>query len=475
MRNFISSAVGKFTSGGYRSSRILRRVDQSRAPVSSSFDSHADYSRADLVAFSRMFIRDNPLYKGMLGRCTSYVIGGGYELQARTRSPELNNHIEALWDEFWASPEIRGTLSGRRLESLIFTELLTTGDAFLMFVDDGGGKTKLQVFESEQCTPATFNKGNGIELDKFGRALRYNLVGYNEQGKIPYGKKNLCDAEDVIHMYDLERASASRGVPALQSSFAMLHRINAICDAEAIARQMLSHMTLAISKDAPNYGDNYTEGAVDDGSGNQIVDIDYATLIHLAPGEAISNIDRNIPGGDFEQSMRLFLRMLGLPLGLPLEIVLLDWTQSNYSQSRAVLQQAFQTFGEWQQIQKDKFLTRVYHRKMAEWLDKGLLPDNVPDLLKHEWVAPSFPWIDEKKEIEAQREKVKAGVMSQSEVCKMRQVELEDVRDQRVVEIEDAIKRTQALEEEYGVKVPWQTLCDMEIVDDEPDTAIVVD
>ena len=458
----ITHAVGYFSSLGYRAASILRSVDGVSAPVSTSGDSFSGASRDQLVALSRMFMRDNPLYRGIIGRCVSYVIGGGYELQARTPSPEINALIETKWDEFWASPEIRDTLSGRRLESLIFQELLTTGDAFVLFVVDDDGETKLQLFESEQCVPVSRNKDNGVLLNQYGRPLQYNLLGYDSNGRVPYSGKNLCDAKNVLHMYDLERLSSSRGVPVLQSSFAMLHRINAICDAEASARQMLAHMTLAITRDNPDYG-GYDEVHRDE-SGNRVIDIDYATLIHLAPGETIANLDRNIPGGDFEQSMRLFLRMVGLPLGLPLEIVLLDWTQSNYSQSRAVLQQAFQTFGEWQRLQKDRFLSSVYARKVSEWIAAGIIPDTA-DVYLHEWIAPTFPWIDEKKEIEAQREKVRAGVMSQSEVCKMRQVELEDVRNQRQVEIIDAIERAGEIERDTGVAVPWQLLCDMEVGD----------
>jgi len=191
--------------------------------------------------------------------------------------------------------------------------------------------------------------------------------------------------------------------------------------------------------------------------------LDYATIFHAKQGESISAINRNIPGSDFEKSMIVFLRVLGLPLGMPLELVMLDWTKSNYSQSRAVLQQAFQTFTYWQNMIKARSLSRIYKRKVSEWIQSGKLA-GIANADKHEWIAPSFPWIDEAKELDAQGRKIELSLTSHAEVCKALQHDPEQVLLARDNEIRAAIKRATAIKDETGVDVPWQYFAGLSMV-----------
>jgi capsid protein len=397
----------------------------------------------------------------VLGRCVSYVVGNGFGLQARTSDTEWNAAAESLWNEFWKSPCITGTLSGTRYESLVFLEMLTTGDIFEMFVDDAG-ETRMQLFEAEQCINRSGKTINGILKDDLGRPLQYMFAPYGATGFVSPAKSTAYDAANVIHLFDHERPSASRGLPALQSSFAMLHRINDICDAEAIARQMLAHLAMSVTREdaaAAAYGESTADTS---DSQFRIQELDYATIFHAKPGESIHGIDRNIPGGDFEKSMIVFLRMLGLPLGMPLELVMLDWTKSNYSQSRAVMQQAYQTFNHWQNLLKTQSMSRIYKRKIAEWVKAGKLAP-LKDAYLHEWIAPSFPWIDEAKELDAQGRKIELSIATHGEICKALQHDRDQVVDTREIEIRDAITRAKNIKEQTGVDVPYQLFCGLPI------------
>jgi lambda family phage portal protein len=399
------------------------------------------------------------------------VVGDGFGLQAVTDMPEWNSEAEKLWNEYWQSPCVSGTLSGKRLEALAFLEMLETGDIFEMIVKDAG-ELKIQLFEAEQCVMYSGairdNNGrfssarNGILRDDLGRPLRYVFAPYGTTGYVDRSKATPYDAQHVIHLFDSERPSASRGMPALQASFAMLHRINDICDAEAIARQMLAHLAMTVTRGegpAAAYGES-TADTQD--TKFRIQELDYATIFHARPGESIAAVDRNIPGGDFEKSMIVFLRMLGLPLGMPLELVMLDWTKSNYSQSRAVMQQAYQTFGHWQNLLKTRSLSRIYKRKIEEWVKGGKLAANA-QAYRHEWITPSFPWIDEAKELEAQGKKIELSLSSHGEICKALQHDRDTIVSARETEIRDAITRAKNIKEQTGVDVPYQLFCGLPI------------
>ena len=452
---------GRYTSAGYASATNLSNIDGLSFTRDISGDGAIDLSREATVAVSRRLFRNNPIYRGVLGRCVSYVVGDGFGLQAITDDTKWNSAAEWLWREYWQSPCVDGTLSGSRLESLSFLEMIETGDMFQMLVKDDG-VIKIQLFEAEQCVMRTSKTQNGILKDDLGRPLKYIFAPYGVNGYVTRSKATPYDAQHVIHLFDHERPSASRGMPALQASFAMLHRINDICDAEAIARQMLAHLAMTVTReDGPAAA--YGESTVDPNDNKfRIQELDYATIFHARKGESINAIDRNIPGGDFEKSMIVFLRMLGLPLGMPLELVMLDWTKSNYSQSRAAMQQAYQTFTHWQTLLRTRSLDRIYRRKVEEWVKGGLLTANA-QAYKHEWITPSFPWIDEAKELEAQGKKIELSLASHGEICKSLQRDRETVVASRETEIRDAITRAKNIKAETGVDVPYQLFCGLPI------------
>jgi capsid protein len=185
---------------------------------------------------------------------------------------------------------------------------------------------------------------------------------------------------------------------------------------------------------------------------------DHAVLFHAEPGEDIKGVERNIPGANFPESLRIFLRLIGLPLGMPLELILLDWTRSNYSQSRAVLEQAFANFVFWQTKMRAFFFTPLFNWKLNHWSISNAAGRIVP-----EWIMPLYPWIDQLKEAQAQSLKVERGFVTHGQVCKSLNLDRDEVVTARQAEITDAIQRAEKIKEKTGVTVPWQHLAGIEI------------
>jgi capsid protein len=150
----------------------------------------------------------------------------------------------------------------------------------------------------------------------------------------------------------------------------------------------------------------------------------------------------------------MFLRLLGLPIGCPLELVLLDWTQSNYSQSRAVLEQAYENFVGHQKMIVQKYYDPLFQWKLAAWKKSGLISPNAK--IEHSWIMPTFPWLDLLKEVKAWSEKVERGFATHSQVCKSLKTDREEVIEKRDAEVRDAIARAESIKADTGVEVPWQ-------------------
>ena len=460
----VVKAPGRYTSLGYQSAKVASR--EGRVYSAASGQQHEQYDRKKLINQSRAFLRDNSIYKGMIGRAVSYIVGNGFTLQVKTKNKAFNAAAEALWNDFHFRPEIRGILSGRKTDRMICQELMVAGDTAVILTNIAG---KIQLIEAEQIA-AKNRIIDGIEKDEYGKPVKFWICPYDKNGFSNIGKAKSYDPKDILFLTNPERPSSVRGVPPCQSGFPMLHRINDVCDSEAIAWQLLARLAVSINRKGgavqgynESTADTAKTGAAAEGSlSTRVTELDYALMFQADVGEEIKGIERNIPGKNFGESLRMFLRLLGLPLGLPLEIILLDWTKSNYSQSRAVLEQAYQVFLDYQAIMEDYYYRPLIEWKIQQWIESKDLNDN-KEKFKFDLIKPTFPWIDQLKEVEAYGKKVSRGFTTHTQVCKSLNCDREDIINLRELEIRDAIERVKKIKTDTGIDVPYHILCGLEV------------
>ncbi len=457
--------AGNYTSLGYRAAQIARTGGRAVAPAGSG-DYHLRYDRDILVRQSQEFMRDNGLYEGVVNRAVDNIIGAGFTHQARTDDAALNSKIETLWrEEFANDPEVRGMDSWYECERLALCQIFVDGDVAALKTTSG----QIQMLDSERITSIRRNYfdrrvEDGVELNAVGKPIAFWIADYDKFGYIQKAGAIRYSADDCLFMANRKRISQTRGVPVMTSNFPMFHRINDICDSEAIAWQMLARMALSVNrKDAEvkatlrsGPGANAGASTVPPLAQDRIQEFDYGMIFHAEPGEEIKGIERNLPGSDFPQSITMFIRLLGLPVGFPLELILLDWSKTNYSSARAALEQAFRMFNTWQQRLKARWHTPIYRWKLQQWIDEKRIPDK-SDIFKHEWIAPSFPWIDQLKEALAWGERIDRGLATLQQACKSLNQDREEWLTQRKREINEAITAADEINKKNpDAKVPWQ-------------------
>jgi len=449
---------GTYGSLGYRATRVA--ASEHRAYSSYPGSAHDDRDRTKLIAQSRQFMRDNAIYKGLIERMVSYIVGNGFELQITGVSKTATVRIERLWKDFMRRPEIRNLLSGGETGRMIMRELFVAGDTLALKTDKG----LLQLFEAEQID-GDKSYPAGIKKDVYGRPSRFHLCPWKNNSIDKRNGRGVM-AKDVLFLTNPERSSSVRGIPACQASFPMLHRINDICDSEAIAWQLLSRLAVKITRqkgdeiavtESVEDADKSAEQLEDD-LARRVTELGYALFFHGEPGDEIGGIERNIPGKDFPDSVRMFLRLLGLPIGAPLELVLLDWTKSNYSQSRAVLEQAYENFIFWQKKMIDFFYAPLFDWKWEAW--KSIVGANVKPVAG--WILPTFPWIDQLKEALAWAAKLDRGYTTHAAVCKSLKADRAEVLEQREKEIREAIEISKRIEADTEVAVPYEIFCGLQ-------------
>jgi capsid protein len=119
-----------------------------------------------------------------------------------------------------------------------------------------------------------------------------------------------------------------------------------------------------------------------------------------------------------------------------------------------VLEQLYQTFRQRQDTLEMQFYNPVLTWKIDQWIKAGELP-NTPDVYLHEWMKPAWPWIDQLKEVEANKAKLELGITTVSGICKSLNIDPEMMRAARVAEIEADIVATKAINEKHGTAIPY--------------------
>lgn len=458
---------GEYTALGFRAAQVERESGRPQ-PSGGSADFHARYDRDLLVRQSQQFDRDNGIYQGVLNRGIDNILGSGFSLQARTLSPRANAAIESAWKEYTWRPEVRGLMSWWQTERTTLRRLMVDGDVGAILTDRG----LIQPVVSERIRSGKSEVGGnrieqGVELDPLGAPLAFHVGNYNRAGFIG-GQSRRYPAESFIFIANLTCFTQTRGLPALLTNFPMFHRVNDICDSEAVAWQLLSRLALTVlKKDGAKVAHQLSDDPATASSASakdlatRIQDFDYGMIFHGEPGEEIKGIDRNIPGPNFTASITMFLRLLGLPLGLPLELILLDWSRTNYSSARAALEQAFRMFTCWQRLLIERWHRPIYLWKLRQWIAEGRVP-NRADITEHEWITPSFPWIDQLKEAQAWGERIDRGLTTLGEACKALNRDRGEWLVARKREVEEAIEVADELNAKYpGANVSWHMFAGM--------------
>lgn len=444
---------------GYRAAAEARASGRVLASGGSG-DYHLRWDYQTLRRQSQEFDRDNGLYHGLINRALDNIIGSGFRLQARTDNAKTNATIERLWAEERDGLEIRGLDDFHGIERLGLRHLLVDGDVGAIKLEDG----RIQIVEAERITDGSSPGSLGIELNEVGVPTAFLVADYDQWGQIR-GKSRTIGADAFIFMAHRQRISQTRGIPAQVCNFPMFHRINDVLDSEAIAWQILSRIAIIINqRDAARIGQLQTtedQSASEADLATRYQDIGDALIFRGEPNEEVRGVEHNIPGQNFAQNITMYLRLLGLPLGFPLELVLLDWSQTTYSSARAALEQAYRMFAVWQGLLRRAWHGPIYRHWIASKVATGRLPAR-PDIARHEWLVPPFPWIDPKAEAESKLTMVRGGFALHSDVLKSENRDRDEFIDQRAAEIRGAIMAAKRLEAETGTPVPWQHFAGLE-------------
>jgi lambda family phage portal protein len=436
-------------------------------------------------------VRNNPVASGALQTLRDNIVGSQLRLSAQPKyrlldwdKDQASNWSSLTEDQFatWAETtecdaSRHQTLLGLTVQAL--SGAMMNGDAIgvLMWLPraDSSWSTRIQLVESDRlATPPwllndTTVRG-GVRIDEHNAPLgywiakrhpgdkRYNLLSANQddweyiEAFTPWGRRR------VIHLYDKERSGQSRGksvFTAVMREFRMSgeylgHELHAAVANAVVATFLESN--LDADSIAELFGnDDQTAGAywkqiADRWNNQQVRGGKYVTL-PVGTRVADNNVAR--PNTAFDGFMESIMRHMAAGLNMPYELLLKDFSKTNYSSARAALLEAWRYFNSRRRWLMDNWLCPIYEAWLEEAVNLGRVeaPNYYDNRFAYSccrWVFSGRGWTDPVKEAKGVEMRLHLNITTMEDECAEQGKDYMVVMDQRLRELDQALIKTRA-------------------------------
>lgn len=340
----------------------------------------------------------------------------GIRLQSRVekRVGGLNQGVNAKLEDAWrrwgkkGTCTVDGRLSWLEVQFSVLETLAIDGEVLVRKVKGypNGFGFALQILDVDlldETFTGRFANGNdvimGVEVDRFGRPVAYHLWSHHPSEAVPNRTRERIAAEEIEHIF-VARRSASRGTPWSAPILLDASSLAAFLEAAVHAARIGASRPAAIERDK--------DVEIDDEDGDVFTaapdEVAPGQFLNLAPGERLASVNWQYPTGEIDPFVRICLRSNAAGLNVSYSSLSGDLTAANYSSIRAGMLAERDFYRRLQRLLIDGLCTPVYEA----WRDFAVLTGQIParanmaDYDRVLWQARGWPWVDPKKDIEAQ-------------------------------------------------------------------------
>jgi len=320
------------------------------------YRSESDYLR--VMEYARDMERNDSIVGSILTLAANVTLMNGIEVQADSGFRKLDRALQEEWDEWCLDAELcdaQGERNFYEQQHYAFRQMLGDGDILALFRGDG----RLQHVEAHRIRTPSGTKKNvvhGVLLDEDRKRRQYWVTKEDldlhaplvKVGDIvPFDTRDPDDGQRLVaHLYNSKRFSQTRGVSAFAPCFDLCGMAEDIQFAKLVQQQIVSCFAIFKERDA-NYdgaddgGDDQTGSRTlagrDDGTTGVIEGIAPGLYREGKRGETFKGFSPAVPNQEFFTQFRLTLQMIGVNLGLPLIVVLMDAAETNFSGWRGAM------------------------------------------------------------------------------------------------------------------------------------------
>ena len=448
-----------------------------------------------LVARSRDLNRNNGVAAGAFQSLQDNTVGIGLRLAADPDYKALGKTIkwkeewsratESLWHT-WADNvfcDAAGQQTFASLTQLVFRASLENGEALCLPLwlprPETPFATCLQLVDSDRLSnpkfaPASLYLRGGIETDVYGRPIAYHIQKqqnwpgfyFGSYGMQGYGISAGLDWERipamtsfgrrrVLHVHVKERIDQTRGKPILAPVIEQFRMLDSYQRTELQSAIVNSIVAGVLETPMDPAGIAEMMGGDPNGylqaKSEYRVQLEGGTVVPLYPGDKMTPFTPSRPSQQYAAFVESVLRQIGSCMGLPYELILKDFSKTNYSSARAALNEAWRFFINRRTWLATYWCAPVYRLWLEECVNAGLIEapgfyENAAFYLKAKWIGPGRGQIDPTKEAEAAQIRMDTFTSTLEEECAEQGRDWEIVLEQRKLEV-DRMK-------ELGLEVP---------------------
>jgi capsid protein len=244
----------------------------------------------------------------------------------------------------------------------------------------------------------------------------------------------------------------TRGVTALAPIFSLAGMFEDIQFAKLVQQQVVSCFAVFREQAVVNGGGLPTKNAdygaatiETSASGTRYIEnIAPGMEIIGKPGEKLQGFSPNVPNAEYFTHVKLMLQMIGVNLGLPLCLVLMDGSETNFSGWRGAVDEARKGFRANQRNLVNRLHKPVYRWKLSQWIAedsdlRAAAKELGSQFFAHKWNAPRWAYIDPVGDAQGDQLRLQNGLTSPRRLHAERGAEWEEVSDEIVQDMMYAI------------------------------------
>lgn len=431
---------------GVRPSRHKRE----RQNLGGSGDKHVDkWTLFDLQQIALEMDRNNGLSVRMIDAAVEQILGDcGFVLASQAEGEDLQKQIE---DDYWywltdvcdPAEEMHGIQRFATIER----SKHHLGGGFIQWDDFGGdGEGQFRIIEATRVV-SPFDGGrfgdningfplvNGIARDLRTKKAQYYWIADEEPATahVTVEDGRPYPADDIIHYYSTPRESMTRGLPVATPVIKTYDNVDDVLELETLGLKTSAGCSLFIETANPADTAQWQQYlAMQSGNyepGDKIEEWMGGAVTYGRKGESPKVVQSSRPALEVQEFIVKLIRMVGLPLAVPYEWLMLDFTGRNLGTLR-VLSQVIQRTWRKHQFNHGCMLSKIFGKWIERQIARKRYPDR-PDVRKHTWNTPTWPSPQPVQDATANKIAIEGGWGSEEDAAAQQGKDIERVLDQR--------------------------------------------
>ena len=417
------------------------------SPMGSGADYHyrSESHFLRMIERARHFDRNEPVISSGLDRLTTSVIGqDGFTLDVKTGDPAIDEELggeKGRWYE-WADDPDQCDYEGEKtfgdMEWLALRSMPADGDMASLLLHSG----KIQNVEAHRIRTPQRTEQNvfcGVKFDPVSKQrLQFWITKEDVDPLRPVThvrdvqKVDVRDASgfrQVLHLYFPKRFSQTRGITATAPPVDYIGVHGDLQYATLVKAQIAACYSIletvhpdaderpALSDDPAAATGAKREQQEEDGTTSTLMGIYPGARIRAPRGVQLQGFAPNIPCPEFFPHAFLILTFIAISLDIPIHVLLLDASKTNFSGWRGAIDEARKKFRVWQRLLIRRFHTPIYRWKVRQWMAKDLALAKAAgksgiDIFGHQWNPPTWQYIEPNKDVEADTKRMARNLIS---------------------------------------------------------------